>query len=548
MRVPSIFVRNAKGDLFMRSLHVLSAGCLMLALAGTGFAAEASTVARPAQNDSRAAARDLFVVAGKSIVVQTPSVIQRVVVSDPKIAEALPVTQQELVLHGRSEGETSLILWTAGGGRVLFDLKVQPNNNQLEAQVDAVRQDLRQEFPNSDIDLRVDGSDPKNKQVILKGTVPDVVGARRAEAMVASLGKPVSLLRVLTPEAEPQILLRVKFANVERNAASELGANFLSTGAGGNIGSVSTGVFSPPTVETDEQGTRFSISDALNVFLFRPDLDLGATLRLLQNRRLAEVLAEPNVLAINGKQASFLAGGEFPFPTLQGGAGGVGQITIQFREFGIRINFVPTITARGTIRLAVEPEVSSLDMVNGLTVQGFRIPGLAVRRVQTEVELEDGQSFAIAGLLDNRVTEELAKIPGLGDIPLLGKLFQSRKQQKTNTELLVLITPELVRPIPAGGKLPSIDMPKPFLDGAPTDAPRHPAMEETGPVPLSNPRRPVPVETMLEEYDKLSKPRNFKQNQQDSSVLQFIPAIPAAAAAPAAPAGGGSGGSGGGNP
>ena len=549
MRAPSIFVRNAKGDLFMRSLHLLSTGCLMLALAGTGFAAEAANIARPAQNDSRAAARDLFVVAGKSIVVQTPSVIQRVVISDPKIAEALPVTQQELVLHGRSEGETSLILWTAGGGRVLFDLKVQANNNHQEAQADAVRQDLRQEFPNSDIDLRVDWTDPKNKQVILKGTVPDVVGARRAEAMVASLGKPVSLLRVLTPEAEPQILLRVKFANVERNAASELGANFLSTGAGGNIGSISTGMFNPPALDSDvitgQKSAAFTISDALNVFLFRPDLDLGATLRLLQNKRLAEVLAEPNVLAINGKQASFLAGGEFPFPTLQGGAGGVGQITIQFREFGIRINFVPTITARGTIRLAVEPEVSSLDMVNGLTVQGFRIPGLAVRRVQTEVELEDGQSFAIAGLLDNRVTEELAKIPGLGDIPLLGKLFQSRKQQKTNTELLVLITPELVRPIPAGGKLPSIDMPKPFLDGAPTDAPRHPAMEETGPVPLSNPRRPVPVETMLEEYDKLSKPRNFKQNQQDSSVLQFIPAIPAAAAAPAAPTGGGSGGSGG---
>lgn len=541
MRVPTIFVRSAKGDHFMRSLCLLSAGCLMLVFAGSGIAAEAASVTRAAQNDARSTARDLFVVAGKSIVVQTPSVIQRVVVSDPKIAEALPVTQQELVLHGRAEGETSLILWTAGGGRVLFDLKVQGNHNQLDAQVDAMRQDLRQEFPNSDIDLRVDGTDPnpKNRQVILKGTVPDVVGARRAEEMVASLGKPVSLLRVLTPEAEPQILLRVKFANVERNAASELGANFLSTGAGGNIGSVSTGMFNPPTLETDENGTRFTISDALNVFLFRPDLDLGATLRLLQTRRLAEVLAEPNVLAINGKQASFLAGGEFPFPTLQGGSGGIGQITIQFREFGIRINFVPTITARGTIRLAVEPEVSSLDMVNGLTIQGFRIPGLAVRRVQTEVELEDGQSFAIAGLLDNRTTEELSKIPGLGDIPILGKLFQSRKKQKTNTELLVLITPELVRPIPAGGKLPSIDMPEPFLEGAPTVAPRHPAMEETGPVPLSNPRRPIPVETLLEEYDKLSKPRNFKQNQQDSSVLQFIPAVPAA---PAAPASGGSGG------
>ncbi|MCC6264860.1 MAG: pilus assembly protein N-terminal domain-containing protein [Bryobacterales bacterium] len=532
----------------MGSFRLLSAACLALALAASGNAADAASVSRPAQNDARSTARDLFVVAGKSIVVQTPSVIQRVVISDPKIAEALPVTQQELVLHGRAEGETSLILWTAGGGRVLFDLKVQANHNQLDAQVEAMRQNLRQEFPDSDIDLSVVGADPQKRQVLLKGTVPDVVGARRAEAMVASLGKPVSLLRVLTPEAEPQILLRVKFANVERNAASELGANFISTGAGGNMGSLSTGMFEQPIVEDHETG-RFTISDALNVFLFRPDLDLGMTLKLLQNRRLAEVLAEPNVLAINGKQASFLAGGEFPFPTLQGGSGGVGQITIQFREFGIRINFVPTITARGTIRLAVEPEVSALDMVNGLTIQGFRIPGLATRRVQTEVELEDGQSFAIAGLLDNRTTEELSKIPGLGDIPLLGKLFQSRKKQKTNTELLVLITPELVRPIPAGGTLPSIDMPEPFLDGAPTVAPRHPAMEQTGPVPLSNPRRPVPVETMLEEYDKLSKPRNFKQNSQDSSVLQFIPAIPAAA--PAAPAGGsgGSGGSsGGGNP
>ncbi|MDZ7636930.1 MAG: hypothetical protein U5J83_01520 [Bryobacterales bacterium] len=148
------------------------------------------------------------------------------------------------------------------------------------------------------------------------------------------------------------------------------------------------------------------------------------------------------------------------------------------------------------------------------------------------------KTFAIAGLLDNRVTEELSKIPGLGDIPFFGKLFQSKRLQKSNSELLVLITPELVRPIAAGGNVPSLDMPEPFLDGAPTESPRHPSMEETGPMPLSAPRRPVPVETLLEEYDKLSKPRNFKQNAQDASVLQFIPAIPAA---PAAPAGGGGG-------
>ncbi|MDZ7637076.1 MAG: hypothetical protein U5J83_02285 [Bryobacterales bacterium] len=205
---------------------------------------------------------------------------------------------------------------------------------------------------------------------------------------------------------------------------------------------------------------------------------MGPTLKLLQNKRLAEVLAEPNVLAINGKQASFLAGGEFPFPILQGGAGGVGQITIQFKEFGIRINFVPTITARGTIRLAVEPEVSSLDLVNGLTIQNFRIPGLSVRRVQTEVELEDGQTFAIAGLLDNRVTEELSKIPGLGDIPFFGKLFQSKRLQKSNSELLVLITPELVRPI-AGGNVPLSICRSPSSMVLPTESPRHPSMEET---------------------------------------------------------------------
>ena len=536
---------NLKEVIVMRSVRALICSAAFAAIAISGFAGEAVGSSRSLQNDARSAPRDLFVVAGKSIVVQTPSVIQRVVISDPKIAEALPVTQQELVLHGREAGETSLILWTAGGGRVLFDLKVQANNNQLQEQIDATLQDLRQEFPDSEIDIRVEGTDPKTRKVLMRGTVPDVVGAKRAEAIVGALGKPVSLLRVLTPEAEPQILLRVKFANVERTAATELGANFMSTGAGGTIGSVSSGQFSPPTVETDEDGTRFTISDALNIFLFRPDLDLGATLKVLQQRRLAEILAEPNVLAINGKPASFLAGGEFPYPILQGGGGGVGNITIRFREFGIRINFLPTITARGTIRLAVEPEVSSLDPVNGLSVQGFTIPGLATRRVSTEVELEDGQSFAIAGLLDNRTTEDLNKIPGLGDIPLIGKIFQSRRKQKLNSELLVLITPELVRPIAAGGKLPAIDMPEPFLEGAPTVAPRHPTMEETGPVPLSAPRRPIPVETLLEEYDKLSKTRDFSQGQGESSVLQFIPAIPTAPAA-AAPAGGGTGGGGGG--
>jgi pilus assembly protein CpaC len=225
-----------------------------------------------------------------------------------------------------------------------------------------------------------------------------------------------------------------------------LGANFLSTGAGGTPGSITTGQF--PGMATND-GKSFTLTDALNVFLFRPDLNLAATIRALETKRQLETLAEPTVPAINGKTASFLAGGEFPFPMIQGGAS-VGAVTIQFREFGVRLSFLPTVTPRGTIRLQVTPEVSSLDFANGLVFQGFNIPAISTRRVQTEIELENGQSFAIAGLLDNRVTESWSKIPGLGDIPLFGKLFQSKSRLKNNTELLIVVTPELVRPVPAG--------------------------------------------------------------------------------------------------
>jgi pilus assembly protein CpaC len=205
---------------------------------------------------------------------------------------------------------------------------------------------------------------------------------------------------------------------------------------------------------------------------------------------------------MSGRPASFLAGGEFPFPTLQGGGAGVGQVTIQFKEFGIRLNFLPTVTARGTINLVVTPEVSSLDYANGLTVSGATIPGLATRRVQTEVELENGQSFVIAGLLDNQITETLNKIPGLASIPLLGKLFQSRALLKNNSELLVMVTPELVGPIQAGAKLPEVKMEIPFLKGTAPAPPQTPGPQITGPLPPLPKRDSLPIE----EIKRLSEP------------------------------------------
>ena len=196
---------------------------------------------------------------------------------------------------------------------------------------------------------------------------------------------------------------------------------------------------------------------------------------------------------------SFLAGGEFPFPNLQGGGAGLGAVTIQFREFGVRINFTPTVTPRGTIRLAVTPEVSSLDFANGLVFQGFTIPALSTRRVSTEIELEEGQSFAIGGLLDNRDTENFSRVPGLGDIPFFGKLFRSRQLTKNNSELLVMVTPELVRPIPKGQPTPSLNMPGEFLPpNTSSTALRHPGMDVTGPVPVKAPPRPtIAVEELI---------------------------------------------------
>jgi pilus assembly protein CpaC len=434
--------------------------------------------------------RDLFVTVGKSVVVDSPVTIQRVSVASGEVAEAVAATPRELVINGKTPGETSLIVWQEGGLRLLFNLHVRANTSRI----DALRREIAKELPGQDVTIMLDGAN-----VFLRGTVKDLTSAERALALASTLGKPVNLLRVKVPPTDPQILLKVKFADVDRGASTELGLNLFSTGALNTQGGITTGQFPSASQQTVGGGDQtVTLTDALNIFLFRPDLNLGATIKALESKRLLQILAEPNVLAINGKQASFLAGGEFPFPMLQGGGGGLGAVTIQFREFGVRISFLPTVTPRNTLRLQVTPEVSSLDYANGLNFQGFTIPGLSTRRVQTEVELQDGQSFAIGGLLDNRLTQSWSKIPGLGDIPFFGRLFRSRIENRGNTELLVLVTPELVRPIPAGKPLPQIEMPKEFLGEGAKVVPRTPGMNVTGPVPVQGGSDTIPVEMLLE--------------------------------------------------
>jgi pilus assembly protein CpaC len=252
-----------------------------------------------------------------------------------------------------------------------------------------------------------------------------------------------------------------------------LGINLFSTGGLNTLAQTSTQQFSPSLRDLNLQTTSpaagpgfdatSTITDLLNIFFFRFDLNFGAAIKALQQKNLLQILAEPNLLASNGKEASFLAGGEFPIPIVQS-TQNLNSVTIQFKEFGVRLNFTPTILPSGKIRLKVRPEVSALDYTNAVTISGFFIPALSTRRSETEIELADGQSFAIAGLLDNRVTEVYSKIPGIGDLPVLGYLFRSRSLQKSKTELMVMVTPKIVKPLNPDQVPPLPEGPKPFLD------------------------------------------------------------------------------------
>lgn len=471
------------------------------ALAGQQPATQVTPPQASQQQGSEESPNDLFVNVGKSVIVDSSLPIERVSVGFGDVAEATAMGPQEVLVNGKAPGQTSLIIWQQGGSKLFFDVTVQPSRFGNDSRIDALRRQLGKELPGAKVDVSIEGD-----LIFLRGNVKNLTDANRAIAISSALGKPVNLLYVDVPAPEAQILLKVKFASVDRSLSTTLGINLFSLGATNTVGGVTTQQFSPPTFGSTTSGSTggvtgrlgtVTLSNALNLFFFRPDLDLGATIQALQTRNLVQVLAEPNVLAQNGKQASFLAGGEFPYPVVQGGGvGGTNAVTIQFRQFGIRLNFIPTVTPRGTIRLQVAPEVSSLDYAAGVTISGFTVPGVSVRNVKTEVELSEGQSFAISGLLDNRETETFNKIPFIGDIPILGKFFQSKTISRNNTELMVIVTPEMVRPIPAGQPIPALHYPVPFLPPNTGKEMATPGQNVTGPVPVTG-VPPIPVETLI---------------------------------------------------
>ena len=415
----------------------------------------------------------LHLLVGRSLVVSSQTRIKRVSLADPNVIDALVVNPNQVLINGKTPGGVSLVLWDEAGQNQTFDVSVDLDIHTLAEQ-------FHQAFPDQPVQVQA------NKDaVVLSGQVGSAaVADKMLEMAKATSPKTVSLLEV-PPARNGEILLAVKFAEVDRQAITQLGLNIISLPGAKNVGAISTQQFGATSLQGGSIGGSatggFTLSDLLNIFYFRPDINLALTIKALQEKNLLQILAEPNVLAESGKEANFLAGGEFPFPVVQASsAGAIPVITIQFKEFGIKLDFLPTLMPDGTIHLKVRPEVSALDFSNALTISGFTIPALSTRRVDSEMNLKDGQSFAIAGLVDNRVTRQLSKIPGLGDVPLLGKLFQSVNLNKSKTELLVLVTPRIVKPLAPGEKVKEPYFPKPFLPPAEGEQPGSSQPEHSG--------------------------------------------------------------------
>jgi pilus assembly protein CpaC len=449
---------------------------LLLAVAGGGtvlwaqLPATAVVSASPASEVDAGAVRLLV---GRSTVLDVGTPITRVSLTSADIADALVTSPNQLLINGKLPGAISMFVWDRGGALKRYEVIVQRDLARLTEQI-------RTLFPGEKIEVSSSG-----KNVVLSGFVSnkDIIekAVNVAAGHVDKKEEVVALLQLQAGAPSNQVLLRVRFAEVSRSALTELGASIFTspTGINNTIGRISTQQFPSAGFEnlewtkasgdfgsdvTSAKGS-FTFSDFLNVFLFNQKYDIGAMVKLLQSKGMFQSLAEPNLVSESGKEASFLAGGEFPIPIAQGSGANIG-ISVIFKEFGIRLTFTPTVIGE-RVHLKVRPEVSTLDFANAVTLGGFRIPALTTRRTETELELQNGQTFAIAGLMNNSVTSTLSKVPGIGDIPILGLLFKSKAAQKQQTELIVMITPQIL-PNNSGGV--TRDLPRfqePFLPAPP---------------------------------------------------------------------------------
>jgi len=418
---------------FSKRTYVLSLLLTAVITLGLGVSVSAQETTYDASfNSTIKEAIPINVLVGQSRVINFDRPIGRFSISNPEIAEAVMVRPDQVLVNGKAFGQVNFIAWEKADSKfIVFDVFVRANLSLIDSQIRAL-------FPRDDIRLS-----QANGSVVLSGTVTDPQNAAQADSVVQAAGfKTVNMLTSPVKSAT-QVQLSIRVAEVSRNKLRELGTSFAYQGGPGNGGFISGG--GPGSLSEVSNGLmQGTFASAMNIFLMGGNT--AQMIRAMQTNGALRALAEPNLIAMDGQVASFLAGGEFPIPIIQGG-GSAGAVTIQFKEYGIRLNFKPTIIDEDHIRLELEPEVSTIDFANGVRFEGFVIPALRTRRARTGVELRDGQSFALAGLLDNSESRSLSKVPVLGDIPILGNLFKSTQFQKQETELVFIVTADLVKPV-----------------------------------------------------------------------------------------------------
>lgn len=380
------------------------------------------------------------VTIGKSQVIEVKKPFDRVSVTDPNIADVFVIKPNQILINGKAVGVTSLVVFYPDKSQ-FFDLVVQTD-------LELLRERLKQITPRDAIEVR-----PAQEAIILHGTVSseEMINASAQIASVfAPKGKVINLvtLRDVKPQ---QILIQVQVAEVLRSALKELGFSFRIVDGVFQGGAFPGTPFFPPLgFIGDLSSPEIEFTDQTSFFLASPNREYAGMVRALAERDLLRILAKPNLVTQSGKEASFLSGGEFPYPVPQTAGAGTTTITVVFKPFGVQLTFLPVVVDGEQINMRIEPSVSRLDFTTGLSFAGFDIPVLRKNSAFTNINLRDGESFAIAGLINNEVRQSVAKIPLLGDIPILGALFRSTRFQNNESELVFVVTVKLVHAAPTG--------------------------------------------------------------------------------------------------
>ena len=452
---------------------------LVACLIGLGASAQERTSIKASFEKDADRPIKVDVLVSQSRVIDFDQTIERVSVSDPKILDAIPISPKQVLINGLTFGQVNLVVWRKGAEvsatkapevptegaqteradssskMIIFDIYVQANISLIDNQIKVL-------FPKENIQLsQAQGS------IVLSGSVTNPEIAKQAQAIIEAAGfkdKVVNMLRSPVTDAV-QVELQIRVAEVNRQVLRDISSAYgiLNSALPVFISAAGPAAFAGYTVTNEllkdkdgvpigtnrQQQLSTTPGAAVNLFLGHASNSsvTQGFIQALYSRGALRDLAEPRLIAMNGEEASFLAGGEFPIPIIQSATAGQNAITIQYKQFGVKLNFKPKIIDENHIQLVLEPEVSSLDRSSGVAIQGLIIPGLRVRRAKTTLELRDGQSFALAGLIDNSESVNLSKVPLLGDIPILGELFKSRSFQRNETELMFLVTVKLVEPL-----------------------------------------------------------------------------------------------------